>query len=107
MQLEQYSRLCFRKHLQPRKLKQWPKHPTKFHIWGGISKRGATRVVMFTGIMNAVRLGQILEAGLLPFIREKFSDGHRLFQDNDPKHASNYIEKKILKPTMLSGGHPL
>ena len=42
--------------------------------------------------MNAVRLGTILEAGLLPFIAEKFSDGHRLFHDNDPKHSSHYFE---------------
>ena len=48
---------------------------------------------MFTGIINTIRLGQILEAELLPFIREKFSDGHCLFEDNDPKHASHYIAK--------------
>ena len=44
------------------------------------------------GIMNARRLAMILEAGLLPFMAEKFTDGHRLFHDNDPKHASNYID---------------
>lgn len=92
IQLEHHSRVCFRKRLQPRKLKQRAKHPVKLHIWGGISKRGATRIIMFGGIMNARRLGMILEAGLLPFIAEKFSDGHRLFHDNDPKHASCYIE---------------
>ena len=43
---------------------------------------------MFSGIMNAQRLATILEAGLLPFTSERFSDGHRLFHDNDPKHAS-------------------
>jgi len=53
---------------------------------------GATRVIMFTGIMNAERLAKILEAGLLPFIEDKFNSGHRLFHDNDPKHASGYIE---------------
>lgn len=42
--------------------------------------------------MNARRLAMILEAGLLLFIAEKFSDSHRLFHDNDPKHASDYIE---------------
>ena len=93
VQLEQHGRICFRKRLQPRKLKQRAKHPVKIHIWGGISARGATRIIMFGGIMNAQRLGIILEAGLLPFIAEKFSDGHRLFHDNDPKHASNYIEE--------------
>ena len=47
---------------------------------------------MFTGIMNAERLGAIYEAGLLPFIQERFPDGHRLYQDNDPKYSSKYIE---------------
>ena len=42
--------------------------------------------------MNVERLGIILEAWLLPFIADKFSSGHRLYHDNDPKHASYYIE---------------
>ena len=70
VQLEQHSKLCFRKHLQPRKLKQRPKYPLKLHIWGGISSQGATRVNMFSRIMNAERFKLILEAGLLPFIQE-------------------------------------
>ena len=74
-------------------MKQRAKHPIKLHIWGGISARGATKVVMFTGIMNAQRLSAIYEAGLLPFIEERFPDGHRLYQDNDPKHSSKFIEK--------------
>ena len=92
IQLEQHSRICFRKRLQPRLLKQRAKHPIKIHIWGGISVKGATKVVMFTGTMNAERLGIILEAGLLPYIADKFSGGHRLYHDNDPKHSSYYIE---------------
>jgi len=48
---------------------------------------------MFTGIMNANRLGAIYEADLLPFIQERFPDGHRLYQDNNPKHSSKYIER--------------
>lgn len=83
--------MCFCKRQQPHKLKQRAKHPVKIHIWGGISTHGATRVIIFSGIMNAQQLATILEAGL-PFITEKFSDGHRLFLDNDPKHASEYIE---------------
>lgn len=50
-------------------------------------------MIMFTGIMNAERLAMVLEAGLLPFIEEKFHDGHRLCQDNDPKHSSRYIKE--------------
>ena len=41
--------------------------------------------------MNAPRLKQIFEAGLLPFIQEVYPDSHRLYQDNDPKHWSEYI----------------
>ena len=92
VQLEQHSSICFCKHLHPRLLKQRAKHPIKVHIWGGISMKGATKVIMFTGNMNARRLDIILEAGLLPFITEKYSSGHRLYHDNDPKHASYYIE---------------
>lgn len=91
VQLEQHSRICFRKRLQPRNLKQRAKHPVKIHVWGGISSKGATRVVMFSGIMNAKRLAKVLEAGLLPFINQKFSEGHCLFHDNDPKHASHHV----------------
>ena len=50
-------------------------------------------MIMFSGIMNAEKLKSILGAGLLPFIQEKFPDGHKLFQDQDPKHASIAIEE--------------
>lgn len=93
VQLEQHSQVCFRKKLQKRTLKQRAKHPIKLHIWGGISARGATKVVMFTGIMNAKHLSAIYEAGLLPFVEERFPDSHRLYQDNDPKHSSKHIER--------------
>ena len=92
IQLEHHSRLCFRRHHMPRLLKQRGKHPVKIHVWGGISKRGAANIIMFTGIMNAERLGRIFEVVLLPFVRDHFCDGHRLQQDNDPKHASGYID---------------
>ena len=44
---------------------------------------------MFSGIINAERLAIILEAGLLAFIAEKFSDGHRVFHDNNHNHVSH------------------
>ena len=51
-----------------------------------------TPLVMFSGIMNATRYAVILENGLLPFIEQKYARGHRLQQDNDPKHTSKFIE---------------
>jgi len=43
----------FKRKKQSRKLKQRAKYPIKIHIWGGISGKGATKLVMFTGILNA------------------------------------------------------
>ena len=53
--------------MQPRQLKQIAKDPIKIHVWDGISLWGASNVVMFTGIRNAVSLMVVLEAGLLLF----------------------------------------
>ena len=58
-------------------------------MWGGISKKGATNVVIFSGIMDAQCYVNILTAVLLPFVRRKFpGTGSRFQQDNDPKHTS-------------------
>lgn len=93
VQLDHHGRLCFRKEKQPRALKQRAKHPAKIHLWGGISTRGATRLVMFKGTMNAIKYGKIVETGLVPFVKAYFPAGHRLQQDNDPKHSSKYIRR--------------
>ena len=37
----------------------------KVHVWAGISAKGATAVVIFTGILTAT---DILDAALIPFI---------------------------------------
>lgn len=93
MQLEQHAKLCFRRKKQPRRLKKRPKHPPKLHIWGAISSRGASQVVLFTGIMDAKRYAQILGRSLIPFIGSCFPEDHRFQQDNDPKHCSKHVEK--------------
>ena len=54
--------------------------------------RGASRVIMFTENLTAIRYATILKAGLLPFIKAKVPHSHRFQQDNDPKHRSRYIQ---------------
>ena len=53
VQLDHHGRLCFRKENEQHLLKQQPKHAAKIHIWGVISMKGATRLVMFSGFMTA------------------------------------------------------
>lgn len=57
--------------------------------------RGATKIIIFTGTMDAIKFGKILEASLVPFIQARYSDGHRLQMDNDPKHSSKYIDQLL------------
>ena len=42
VQLDNHSRLCFRKRGHVRKFKPRPKHPIKVHVWAGISRCGTT-----------------------------------------------------------------
>ena len=34
----------------------------------------------------------ILDQTLVPFLHQKFASGHKLMQDNDPKHVSRYTQ---------------
>ena len=60
------------------------------HIWAGISLCGPTEICIFEGIMRKELFVEILEKTLLPFVQKVYPDGHRLVQDNDPKHTSKY-----------------
>ena len=48
--LERHSKVCFRKKGMQAKHKAAVKHPYKVHVWAGISKRGATGILVFMGI---------------------------------------------------------
>ena len=56
-----------------------PKHLPKVHVWGGISKHGATAIVIFTGTLMTTRYCDILQDTLLPFVRKVFPDSHIVF----------------------------
>ena len=86
------KRKSYRRVGYPSRLKPKPKHPLKVHIWGGISMKGATKLVMFKENLNAIHFAEILEEALIPFIRSKFPNHHKFQQDNDPKHCSKYVK---------------
>ena len=71
-----------------------PKHPLKVHVWAGISRRGATPIFIFEGIMDSCfYTSNILGNVLVPFIQGTYPDSHRFCQDNDPKHKSKFTQK--------------
>ena len=91
-QVEYHARRAYRRVGEPRILRPKPKHPAKIHVWGGISKKGSTSLVLFQGNMTATRYTQILDAALVPFVKSVYPEGHRLYQDNDPKHTSRWAQ---------------
>ena len=58
-------------------------------MWAGISSRGRTGICIFEGVMKSELFIDILDQTLLPFVNTVYPDGHKLMQDNDPKHCSN------------------
>ena len=97
VQLESHRKIVYHRRGEPSKLCGRPKHPYKVHVWGGISKHGATKIVIFTGILNATRYTDILDAALVPFIEGHYPDGHRFQQDNDPKHTSRWAQDYLAR----------
>lgn len=54
-----------------------PKHPLKVHLWGGISKRGPTQLLVLSGIMESeFYTNEILKKTLKPFLENIYPDGH-------------------------------
>lgn len=95
IQLDTHKRYCCRKEGEAPRPKPRPKHPIKVHVWAGISKKGATGICIFEGIMDAELYCEILRRTLLPFLEKKFParNSHRFMQDNDPKHCSRKAVK--------------
>ena len=99
IQMESHRRFCHQKKGEQPTPKPRPKHPYKVYVWAGISMNGATNICIFTGKLNADDFCLILSENLVPFVREKYPDNHRLMMDNDPKHtsrkANSFLHEKV------------
>ena len=89
IEIRDISRKTYHKVGQQAPRKKKAKHPYSMLVWGGISRKGATYLLMFNGIMNSIWYQEkILHKQLKPFVDLVYPDSHRLYQDNDPKHVS-------------------
>ena len=68
-------------------------HSLSVHVWGSISKKGASNIVIFTGKTNRYGFIRIIKRNLLPFIMENFPFEHRYIQDNAPYHDAGDTQK--------------
>ena len=77
--VEYHARRAYHRIGEPRILQQRPEYPAKVHVWGGISKQGATQIVLFKANMTATHYTTILDAALVPFIQSSYPNNYRLF----------------------------
>ena len=64
------------------------KHTASVHIIGGISRRGATKLIVFTGKNDSDAFQDLAGDFLIPFIIETYPDHHRIQMDNAKFHTS-------------------
>ena len=85
-------------------------HPLAVHVIGGISRRGATKLIIFNGNMNARGFAHLADDFLVPFIRRTFPISHTLHMDNSPVHTSrritNYINRNGINHFMTPAESP-
>lgn len=67
------------------------KHPTKVHVYGAFCEKSFGKLVIFTGILTAVRMLELYHTALLLTAKKFYGDDNSnwlLLEDNDPKHKS-------------------
>ena len=64
------------------------KHNIKVSLFGAISRKGLTPLIIFNKRMFSDNFQYFLAKSIILHIRAKYPFRHRLFMDNDPKHTS-------------------
>lgn len=78
-----------------------PRQQTTLHLWGAISRKGASPLQIFDGSLTTAMYLEILLENVVPFIAENFPNGHRFHQDNNPKHSAK-LSQEFLESTGIN-----
>ncbi|RCN48250.1 hypothetical protein ANCCAN_05665 [Ancylostoma caninum] len=100
VQIDCSTKFCFvKKGDHFARMRSRAKHPSKLHIWGGISTRGATQLAILPGScrINSEVYCRILERCYIPFARKAHNGFARIVQDNAPAHKSHYTSEKFVE----------
>jgi len=73
-----------------------PKPSLTIHLWGAISRKGASPLQIFDGALTTALYLEILLENVVPFIAENFADGHKFHQDNNPKHSAKLSQEFLV-----------
>ncbi|WKY05423.1 hypothetical protein Q1695_005993 [Nippostrongylus brasiliensis] len=101
VQIDSSTKYCYLKPGdQYARMRNRAKHPAKVHIWGGISTRGATALIILIGTtrIDSALYCKMIERAYVPFNHQKFNVKKeirislfgfaQLVQDNAPCHKS-------------------
>ncbi len=72
------------------------KHAPTVHIIGGISRRGPTKLMIFTGNLNANGVMLLFDEFLVPFINRYYPHYHQIHMDNAPTHTAHATSLYII-----------
>lgn len=78
-----------------------PRQQTTLHLWGAISRKGASPLQIFDGPLTTAMYLETLLENVVPFIAENFPEGHRFHQDNNPKHSAK-LSQEFLSSTGIN-----
>ena len=70
-------------------------HPESVHVLAGISRKGATGIVIFKGKMKAFDFQNLFSLEIMTFINENYPNGHRLIMDS-PTHSANSTKTHLI-----------
>ena len=76
VQLKSHRKVTYHKEGEPARMVSRPKHTPKVHVWTGILSKGATAIVIFSGVLTATRYTDILYVALIPFIEQNYPVKH-------------------------------